>query len=110
MSVLKTKINIAEVEEFLRANFSTDIVNVQKLKGGEISQAFSFEDSKNSYVIKIRKVKKEFTKMNPFEKERLIYEILKERNPQVPIPKKDISMIQCKSDFLHEEQKGSFRE
>ena len=87
MSLLKTRVSISEIEEFLTQKFGLDIKNIEILKGGEISQAFSFENKSQKYVIKIRKVKKRFRKTNPFAKEILIYEILKKRNPKIPIPK-----------------------
>ncbi len=86
MSSLKTQIELAEVEEFLRKNVSADIENVEMLKGGEISQAFSIEDNSKSYIIKIRRVRKRFRKKDPFGKEISVAEILKKQDIQVPIP------------------------
>ena len=86
MSVLKTRVSISEVEEFLKKNFSTNIKNIEILKGGEISQAFSFEDNSESFVIKVRRLRRRFRKFNPFAKEAEIAEILSKRNPQIPIP------------------------
>ena len=87
MSVLKTRVSISEVEDFLKKQFSTEVKNVEILKGGEISQAFSFEDNSDSYVIKVRRLRRRFRKFNPFAKESEIAEILNNRTPQIPIPK-----------------------
>ncbi|MHA1199731.1 MAG: phosphotransferase family protein [Candidatus Heimdallarchaeaceae archaeon] len=87
MSVLKTRVSISEVEDFLLKNFCTDIKNIEILKGGEISQAFSFKNHSDEYVIKVRKVRKRFRKFNPFAKEIEISEILKKKDSQIPIPK-----------------------
>ncbi|MCE7742810.1 MAG: hypothetical protein GOP50_10185, partial [Candidatus Heimdallarchaeota archaeon] len=87
MSILKTRVNISEVEGFLKKNFSTGIKNIEILKGGEISQAFSFDDNSASFVIKVRKVRRRFRKVDPFAKETEISKILRKKNPQIPIPK-----------------------
>ena len=86
MSILKTRVSISEVENFLKKDFGVNIKNIEILKGGEISQAFSFDNESESYVIKIRNVKKRFRKFNPFVKEKTISEILSTRNPLIPIP------------------------
>ena len=87
MCSLKTQIEISKVEDFLRKNFSVDIKNMEILKGGEISQAFSFNDSSGSYVIKVRKVRKRFRKADPFRKEITVSDIVKKEEVHVPIPK-----------------------
>ena len=86
MSAMKTRFDIERVEGLLKEQFSADIKNLQVLKGGEISQAFSFVDESESYVIKVRKVRKRSRKFNPFEKEKTIMKILSKRNPTIPIP------------------------
>ena len=87
MSSLKTKIDETEVEEFLRINFSEDIKSVEILKGGEISQAFSFSESSSQFVIKVRKIRKRFRKDDPFGKEITVAKIMKEQELIVPIPR-----------------------
>jgi len=86
MSVLKTRVSISEVEDFLKKHFSTDIKNIEILKGGEISQAFSFEDVAGNYVIKVRKVRKRFRKKNPFDKEIIISDVVKKYKLDILVP------------------------
>ena len=64
-----------------------DIKNIEILKGGEISQAFSFDDKTASFVIKVRKVRRRFRKKDPFGKEIIISKIVEKNNIQIPIPK-----------------------
>ncbi len=87
MSILKTRVSISEIEEFLKKSFSVDIQNIEILKGGEISQAFSFMSNSNNFVIKVRKVRKRFRKADPFGKEIIISKIAIKNNTQIPIPK-----------------------
>ena len=87
MSSLKTVIEISDVEKFLTKKFGSDINNVEFLKGGEISQAFSFDDSSDSYIIKIRKVRKRDLKIDPFQKEIIAYNYIKKKDSTIPIPK-----------------------
>lgn len=87
MSILKTRVKISEVEEFLRKNFSLDKNNIEILKGGEISQAFSFTKDSIDYVIKVRRVRKRFRKANPFSKELVLSKTLKKKDISIPIPK-----------------------
>ncbi len=86
MSKAKTSIEIGDVRQFLTENFSSEIKNLEFLKGGELSQVFSFDDEKGSYVIKIRKTKASTTGKNPFQKELLAYEYVKSRDNTIPIP------------------------
>jgi hygromycin-B 4-O-kinase len=87
MSSLKTQIEVTEVKNFLRKNFSEDIRDVVILKGGEISQAFSFQDGITEYVIKVRKLRKRLRIQDPFRKEMIIADILKEQGFTFPVPR-----------------------
>lgn len=86
MSILKTSIQIFEVEEFLKENHSIDTKKIEVLKGGEISQVFSFLDGSRNYIIKVRKVRKRFRKADPFGKEITVSEFLTKEGVKVPIP------------------------
>ncbi|MFW9851545.1 MAG: fructosamine kinase family protein [Candidatus Thorarchaeota archaeon] len=86
MSKAKTSIEIGDVKLFLIRNFSSQIKNLEFLKGGEFSQAFSFDSVKGSFVIKLRNRRIIGTKKNPFEKEILAYKNVKLRDDTIPIP------------------------
>ena len=98
VSKVKTRIGLNEVKQFLVENFSEKSNNLEPLKGGEVSQAFSFEDQKQSYIIKIRKIRKIHAKRKPFEKELNAYKSITSRDKSIPIPK----IIQ-KGVYLEEE-------
>ena len=87
MSKVKTSIEIGDVRYFLKENFSSQIKNLEFLKGGELSQVFSFDCEKGSFVIKIRKIRKSAMVKDPFQKELLAYKHIKLRDIAIPIPK-----------------------
>ncbi len=86
MSKAKTSIEIEDVKIFLTKNFSSETKNLEFLKGGELSQAFSFDDDKGSYVIKIRKTRANAKIRDPFEKELLASQYVSSRDKTIPIP------------------------
>jgi len=87
MSKVKTKIDSKDVEQFLINKWSPDITNLSTIKGGEISQAFSFEDSLGDYVIKVRKVREIHKMRKPFHKEFLAHQYITSKDMSIPIPK-----------------------
>ena len=87
MSKAKTSIEIGDVRHFLTKNFSSQIKNLEFLKGGELSQAFSFECEKGDFVIKIRKTRTNALVQDPFQKELLAFRFIKSRDKTIPIPK-----------------------
>lgn len=87
MSKVKTKITFDAVKNILEKNFTVNISNLEFLKGGEISQAFSFEDENQSYIVKIRKVRKIHAKREPFQKEINAFKYITSRDSTIPIPK-----------------------
>ena len=87
MSKVKTKIDSEDVEQFLENKWSPNITNLETIKGGEISQAFSFEDIKGHYVIKVRKVREIHKMRKPFHKEFLAHQYITSKDMSIPIPK-----------------------
>jgi hygromycin-B 4-O-kinase len=81
MSTLKTRINPEEVKNFLNKKFDFKVDNLEFLKGGEFSQAFSYDVRNQSHVIKIRDTRKQF------DKELIAYESIKEKDDTIPIPR-----------------------
>lgn len=79
MSTVKTKVNQKEVINFLKDNFDKNIPSLQFIKGGEMSQAYSFNTSKGSFVIRINKDKWSY------EKDKYAYEHF--RTSSILIPK-----------------------
>lgn len=78
MSTLKTKIEAEKVVKFLRQNFDKKIFNISFLKGGEQSQAFSFNSNTRNLVIRINNQAYSFKKDN--------YAYKHFENPDLPIP------------------------
>ena len=87
MSKVKTVVELEEIEKFLKNNRSPTIKNIQILKGGEISQAFSFEDENKKFILKVRKVRKIHARREPFQKELNAREYIFQRDNNIPIPK-----------------------
>jgi len=81
MSSVKTIVDSSTVEQFLRQKYKSDILKFQFIKGGQLSQAFSFSVNNNAYVIKIRK------DMHALKKEKAIFETLPDKDPSIPLPK-----------------------
>ena len=81
MSIAKTRIDPEEVRRFLDKKFDFKVDNLEFLKGGEFSQAFSYDVRERSHVIKIRNTRKQF------EKEFVAYETIKEKDNTIPIPR-----------------------
>jgi hygromycin-B 4-O-kinase len=55
MSIVKTAIDQSTVEQLLRAHFGNTITQIDRLPGGELSQAFSALTSDGSYVLRINR-------------------------------------------------------
>lgn len=87
MSKVKTVIGPDSVEQFLINEWSQNISNLESIKGGEISQAFSFEDNEGSYVIKVRKIREIHKMRKPFHKEFLAHQYITSKDKSIPIPK-----------------------
>lgn len=79
MSTLKTKIDTKKVIAFLQKNFDKNTSSINFLKGGEMSQAFSFKSNGKDLVIRIN------NKSYSFEKDRYAFEHF--NSLRVPIPK-----------------------
>lgn len=79
MSSLKTKVDANEVLEFLKGFFEKEISAVSFIKGGEMSQAFSFKNAGNNYVIRIN------SKKYSYDKDRYAYKHFSSN--LIPIPK-----------------------
>lgn len=79
MSTLKTKVTSEEVLDFLQKIFDKSLISVNFIKGGEMSQAFSYVSRKNQYVIRIN------AKSYSFEKDQYAYKHF--ANKSIPIPK-----------------------
>lgn len=79
MSTLKTIVDSKAVHAFLKNHFSTEILQLEPIKGGEISQAFSFVTNNKSYVIRVHTI------INDFKKEKYAYEHF--ASEKIPIPK-----------------------
>lgn len=62
MSTIKTKIDPKNVMEFLTRYFNGNIVNLVSLKGGEMSQAFSFSTDLGDFVIRVNKERGSYDK------------------------------------------------
>ncbi len=62
MPTLKTKIDEKEVLLFLQKNIDPQITSLEFLKGGEMSQAFSYASSEKDYVIRLYKNDEAFKK------------------------------------------------
>lgn len=78
MSTIKTKIKSEKVIEFLHQNFDENITSIYFLKGGEQSQAFSFNSNSRDLVIRIN------NQTYSFEKDKYAYNHF--NNPDLPIP------------------------
>jgi hygromycin-B 4-O-kinase len=83
MSKAKTRIEETTVINLVRENFNAKSSNFEFLKGGEVSQAFSFQVDSNTYVVKIRKPRRN---KDPFEKEMIAFEHIQSQNKQIPVP------------------------
>ncbi|MHA1954841.1 MAG: aminoglycoside phosphotransferase family protein [Candidatus Heimdallarchaeaceae archaeon] len=81
MSTAKTQIDPKLVKTFLDKKFDFKVDNLEFLRGGEFSQAFSYDTRGQSHVIKIRNTRKQF------EKELMAYESIEEKDNTIPIPR-----------------------
>jgi hygromycin-B 4-O-kinase len=81
MSSVKTKVDEEEVKEFLKQKYSSQVSNFQFIKGGQLSQPFSYVVNGKSYVIRFRQ------DIESFEKEKAIYALLSKGDPNIPLPK-----------------------
>lgn len=79
MSTVKTKVTSEKVLTFLQNNFDKHISSVDFIKGGEMSQAFSFISNSSGYVIRVN------SKNYSFEKDKYAYEHF--RSNVILIPK-----------------------
>ena len=79
MSTLKTIVDSKAVHSFLKNHFSTEIFQLEPIKGGETSQAFSFAMKGRAYVIRIH------TTIDDFKKEKYAYEHF--ASSDIPIPR-----------------------
>lgn len=78
MSTLKTKIDTEKVISFLQNKIDQNIHALVVLKGGEMSQAFSFVSKNESFVIRVNTV------FYPFEKD--LYAFKHFKNAKIPMP------------------------
>jgi hygromycin-B 4-O-kinase len=53
VSLTKTKVNEKEVESFLDARFKEQVLDLEAIKGGELSQAFSFSVQGENFVLRV---------------------------------------------------------
>ncbi|MBI4097141.1 MAG: phosphotransferase [Candidatus Levybacteria bacterium] len=92
MSTLKTIVDSKVVKSFLVRHFSTVISQLESIKGGETSQAFSFAMNDKAYVIRVH------TTINDFKKEKYAYEHF--ASNKIPIPK-FIGLGKIDSDYYY---------
>ncbi len=78
MSKAKTKIDQAIVIDFLRNNFNQEISEVNFIKGGESSQAFSFSVLDQHYVVRVN------SQLLPFEKDKYCFDNFNSK--LIPVP------------------------
>ena len=62
MSTVKAKIDSEKVLDLVRGYFGSEIPSITTIKGGEISQAFSFSVEHKDYIIRVSKKKHHFEK------------------------------------------------
>ncbi|HEY0908330.1 MAG TPA: aminoglycoside phosphotransferase family protein [Candidatus Paceibacterota bacterium] len=67
-STYKTRIDAAEMESFLKGKYGDAVAGVTFLRGGETSQAFSFENAGEKLLIRVNK-----HNSNGFEKDRYVH-------------------------------------
>lgn len=79
MSTVKTKVNQKSVARFLQEKIDPNIASIEFLKGGEISQAFSFTSKGEEFVIRLNHEK------YSFEKDEYAYKHFSSQ--KIPIPK-----------------------
>ncbi|MFX0063819.1 MAG: aminoglycoside phosphotransferase family protein [Candidatus Hermodarchaeota archaeon] len=80
MSLAKTKVNEISVKQFLQKKYEGNIENFQFIKGGQLSQAFSFGVANKEYIIKIRQ------DLEALEKEKSIFERISQHDSTIPVP------------------------
>jgi hygromycin-B 4-O-kinase len=78
MSKVKTRIETGKVEAFLKSIFSQEISNLSFIKGGELSQAFSFCAGDDDLVIRVN------NDLLPYKKDAYCYMHFK--TDHIPIP------------------------
>lgn len=78
VSKVKTTIEEEKVIAFLRHHFNNEISKFTFIKGGESSQAFSFDAAEESFVIRVN------SEIWAFEKDR--YSFIHFNSPNIPIP------------------------
>lgn len=91
MSTVKTKIASEIVLAFLKNNFDNSVESVEFIKGGEMSQAFSFTAKNGNFVIRVN------TSPRSFYKDDYAYKHF--ANPKIPIP--EIIQIGKLDDYYH---------
>lgn len=79
MSKFKTKITTEAVVDFLKKDFSKGISNLEIIKAGELSQAFSFHVGESGFIIRVNK------ENEGFEKD--VYAYNNFHSEDVPIPR-----------------------
>lgn len=79
MSTIKTKIAPKTVLKFLQKKFDSNILRVNFIEGGEMSQAFSFTSKNDDFIIRV------YRESYSFEKDKYAYEHF--ANKDLPIPK-----------------------
>src|SRR4051812_30378562 len=78
MSTAKTRVDTGVAQEFLEQRFSAGPVDVRKIKGGELAEAFFFEVEGSEYVLRVH------SKSSGFIKDRYAFERF--ASSQIPIP------------------------
>lgn len=78
MSTRKTQVDARIVLEFLRKKFDRNIISIDPLEGGEMSQAFSFNAGSGKFVIRVD------TEIKAFEKDKFAFEHF--ASNKIPIP------------------------
>ncbi|MFX0094178.1 MAG: aminoglycoside phosphotransferase family protein [Candidatus Hodarchaeota archaeon] len=80
MSLVKTKVNEPSVRHFLQEKYAKNVENFQFIKGGQLSQAFSYGVANTEYIIKIRQ------DLEALEKEKSVFERISQQDPTIPLP------------------------
>ena len=91
MSTFKTKVAVGKVAAFVRDTFDNSASDFVPLRGGEASQAFSFDASDEGYVVRVN------TNAESFEKDQYAYRHFSSEH--IPIP--EIVRIGRLDDALH---------
>ena len=87
MSKIKTMLDTRIVKRLIMENFTNNVTNLFAVKGGEISQAFSFDIKNKNYIFKIRETPTLPIKLNPYQKEINAFNFVTSKDETIPIPK-----------------------